>query len=105
MLKELVFYTNPQSRGRIVHWMLEEIGAPYAIEVKDYGTTMRRPIISPSIPWARCAIRYGEVVVTERRPSAPISPTHFRRWETAIARSFYNKAPDSGRRCRTDPKN
>ncbi len=34
MLKELVFYTNPQSRGRIVHWMLEEIGVPYAVEVK-----------------------------------------------------------------------
>ena len=23
---ELVFYTNPQSRGRIVRWMLEEVG-------------------------------------------------------------------------------
>jgi len=25
----LDFYTNPQSRGRIVRWMLEEVGAPY----------------------------------------------------------------------------
>lgn len=28
-MSELVFYTNPQSRGRIAHWMLEEVGEPY----------------------------------------------------------------------------
>ena len=28
MSDELVFYTNPMSRGRIVRWMLEEIGQP-----------------------------------------------------------------------------
>jgi len=28
MTDELVFYTNPMSRGRIVRWMLEEIGQP-----------------------------------------------------------------------------
>lgn len=33
MTKSLVFYTNPQSRGMVVHWMLEEIGAPYSIGV------------------------------------------------------------------------
>ena len=27
-MADLVFYTNPQSRGRIVRWMLEEIGRP-----------------------------------------------------------------------------
>ena len=41
MADELVFYTNPQSRGRIARWMLEEIGAPYETEVVDYGTTMK----------------------------------------------------------------
>jgi len=41
MSDELIFYTNPQSRGRIVRWMLEEIGAPYRTEVLDYGTTMK----------------------------------------------------------------
>jgi len=25
-MSDLVLYTNPQSRGRIAHWMLEEIG-------------------------------------------------------------------------------
>ncbi|MFO7306928.1 MAG: glutathione S-transferase, partial [Gammaproteobacteria bacterium] len=29
MSERIVFYHNPMSRGRIVHWMLEEVGAPY----------------------------------------------------------------------------
>ncbi|HEX3945956.1 MAG TPA: glutathione S-transferase family protein [Rhizomicrobium sp.] len=32
----MAFYHNPQSRGRIVHWMLEEAGAPYEIKVIDF---------------------------------------------------------------------
>jgi glutathione S-transferase len=31
MNDELVFYHNPMSRARVVHWMLEEVGAPYRI--------------------------------------------------------------------------
>ena len=27
----LTFYTNPNSRGRIVRWMLEEIGCDYEL--------------------------------------------------------------------------
>jgi glutathione S-transferase len=66
MMKELVFYTNPQSRGRVVHWMLEEIGAPYAVEVKDYGTTMKAPDYLTINPMGKVpAIKHGEVVVTE----------------------------------------
>jgi glutathione S-transferase len=37
----LTFYTNPMSRGRIVRWMLEEVGQPYETVVLDYGTTMK----------------------------------------------------------------
>ena len=40
---DIVFYTNPMSRGRIVRWMLEEIGQPYRTVVLDYGTTMKAP--------------------------------------------------------------
>jgi len=29
MSEEIVFYSSPMSRGRMVHWMLEEVGAPY----------------------------------------------------------------------------
>lgn len=35
-MSDLIFYTNPQSRGRIVRWMLEEIGQPYDTEVIPY---------------------------------------------------------------------
>jgi glutathione S-transferase len=35
-MADLVFYHNPQSRGRIVRWMLEEIGQPYETEVIPY---------------------------------------------------------------------
>ncbi len=43
MSDELIFYTNPMSRARIVRWMLEEVGAPYRTELLDYGTTMKAP--------------------------------------------------------------
>ncbi len=41
MSDDLVFYTNPMSRGRIVRWMLEETAAPYGTEVVDYGEPMK----------------------------------------------------------------
>ena len=31
MAEEIVFYHNPRSRAQMVHWMLEEAGAPYRI--------------------------------------------------------------------------
>jgi len=43
MAEELVLYTNPMSRGRIVRWMLEEVGAPYRAEMLEFGTTMKAP--------------------------------------------------------------
>src|SRR3546814_3870121 len=41
MADELIFYTNPMSRGQIVRWMLEEVGVPYEPRILDYGTTMK----------------------------------------------------------------
>ena len=35
MSDELVLYHNPMSRSRIVHWLLEEVGAPYRLELID----------------------------------------------------------------------
>ncbi|WP_046868939.1 glutathione S-transferase family protein [Microvirga massiliensis] len=32
---EIVFYHNPMSRGRIAHWMLEEVGQPYRTVILD----------------------------------------------------------------------
>src|SRR5216683_6853277 len=66
MTDELVFYTNPMSRGRIVRWMLEEIGQPYRTELLDYGTTMKAPAYLSINPMGKVpAIRHGDTVVTE----------------------------------------
>jgi glutathione S-transferase len=66
MADELVFYTNPMSRGRIVRWMLEEVGQPYQTELLDYTTTMKTPAYLAINPMGKVpAIRHGDVVVTE----------------------------------------
>jgi len=66
MADELVFYTHPQSRGRIVRWMLEEIGQPYRTELLDYDTTMKAPAYLAVNPMGKVpAIRHGGTVVTE----------------------------------------
>jgi glutathione S-transferase len=66
MADELIFYTNPQSRGRIVRWMLEEVGQPYRTELLDYGTTMKAPAYLAVNPMGKVpALRHGDTVVTE----------------------------------------
>lgn len=66
MTDELVLYTNPQSRGRIARWMLEEIGAPYGVEVLDYASTMKAPAYLSINPMGKVpALRHGDAVVTE----------------------------------------
>jgi glutathione S-transferase len=66
MSEELVFYTNPMSRGRIARWMLEELGRPYKTEILDYDTTMKAPAYLAINPMGKVpAIRHGDRVVTE----------------------------------------
>jgi glutathione S-transferase len=66
MTDDLILYTNPQSRGRIARWMLEEVGQPYRIEVLDYATTMKAPAYLAVNPMGKVpALRHGETVVTE----------------------------------------
>lgn len=66
MADELVFYTNPMSRGRIVRWMLEEVGAPYRTEMLEYGTTMKAADYLAVNPMGKVpAIRHGDTIVTE----------------------------------------
>ncbi len=66
MADELVLYTNPQSRGAMAHWMLEEAGCPYRMEVKQFGPDMKSPDYLAVNPMGKVpAIRHGNTVVTE----------------------------------------
>ena len=66
MSDDLVFYTNPMSRGRIVRWMLEEVGAPYRTEVLDYASSMKAPAYLAINPMGKVpAITHRGVTVTE----------------------------------------
>jgi glutathione S-transferase len=66
MSDELVFYTNPMSRGRIVRWMLEEVGAPYRTVTLDYATSMKAPDYLAVNPMGKVpAITHRGVTITE----------------------------------------
>jgi glutathione S-transferase len=66
-MSELVFYTNPMSRGRIIRWMLEEIGQPYETRVLrwDAGHTKTADYLAINPMGKVPAIVHGGVVVTE----------------------------------------
>lgn len=62
----ITHYTNPQSRGRITHWMLEELGEPYETVWLDYETTMQAPDYLGINPMGKVpAIKHGDTVITE----------------------------------------
>jgi glutathione S-transferase len=64
-MADLIFYTNPQSRGRIVRWMLEEVGEPYETEVIAYDR-MKSPDYLAVHPLGKVpAIKHNGRVVTE----------------------------------------
>jgi glutathione S-transferase len=66
MAKDLVYYTHPQSRGRIAHWMLEEVGQPYDTVWLAYGPEMKSADYRAVNPMGKVpALRDGEAVVTE----------------------------------------
>jgi glutathione S-transferase len=66
MSEELIFYTNPQSRGGIVHWMLEEVGCPYTVKVLNFGATMKAPDYLAINPMGKVpTIKHGDQAVTE----------------------------------------
>jgi glutathione S-transferase len=87
MSDELVFYTNPMSRGRIVRWMLEEVGQPYKTELLDYASTMKAPAYLAINPMGKVpALRHGDTVISECAaicayladafPAAGLAPPH-----------------------------
>jgi glutathione S-transferase len=62
----LTFYTNPQSRGRITRWMLEEVGEPYETVALQYYTSMKSPEYLSVNPMGKVpALVHDGKVVTE----------------------------------------
>lgn len=65
-MSELTFYTNPMSRGRIVRWMLEEVGLPYQTETLGFGGAMKSASYKAINPMGKVpAIRHRDTVITE----------------------------------------
>ncbi len=65
-MADLIFYTNPMSRGQTVRWMLEEVGQPYETEILDYASTMKaEPYLSINPMGKVPAIKHKGKVVTE----------------------------------------
>jgi glutathione S-transferase len=65
-MTELIFYTNPMSRGQTVRWMLEEVGEPYDTEILEYASTLKaEPYLSINPMGKVPAIKHKGKVVTE----------------------------------------
>ncbi len=66
-MSNLVFYTNPMSRGRIIRWMLEEVGQPYETKILDWASgAAKSPEYLAINPMGKVpAIVHDGVVVTE----------------------------------------
>jgi glutathione S-transferase len=64
-MADLIFYTNPQSRGRIVRWMLEEVGAPYETELIPYDRMKDERYLAVHPLGKVPAIKHRDHIVTE----------------------------------------
>ena len=64
-MTDLIFYTNPQSRGRIVRWMLEEVGQPYETDVIPYDQLKSDRYLAVNPMGKVPAIKHRGHVVTE----------------------------------------
>ncbi len=64
-MADLIFYTNPQSRGRIVRWMLEEIGAAYETEVIAYDQLKGERYLAVNPMGKVPAIKHRDHIITE----------------------------------------
>jgi glutathione S-transferase len=89
----LTFYTNPQSRGRITHWMLEELGQPYETRMIDYSAMKGADYLAvnpmgkvPALTHDGQVITEGAAIITylaDAFPQAGLMPANraaFYRW-------------------------
>lgn len=62
----ITFYSNPQSRAAVIHWMLEELGEPYDTVYLNYQGAMKTPEYLAINPMGKVpAIMHDGQVVTE----------------------------------------
>lgn len=65
-MTEIVLYSHKQSRGRAVHWLLEELGVPYRAEWLAFGADMKTDGYLAINPMGKVpALTHGDAVVTE----------------------------------------
>jgi glutathione S-transferase len=64
---EIVFYHAPQTRALIVHWMLEEAGAPYRLHLLNrHQGDHKAPAYLAVNPMGKVpTLAHGDVVITE----------------------------------------
>jgi len=66
MADMLTLYTNPQSRGQIARWMLEETGQPYTMKILEFGPALRTPEFLALNPMGKVPVlQHGASVITE----------------------------------------
>jgi glutathione S-transferase len=67
MSDSITFYHNPMSRGRMIHWMLEEVGAPFQVKLLDFeAKDQKQPSYLAINPMGKIpAITHKGNVVTE----------------------------------------
>ena len=87
---QIQFYMNPQSRAKIVRWMLEELGQPYEIHQIEYGDAMKSPSYLAVNPMGKvpAIVHKGKIVtecaaiccyLAEAFPSAKLLPSETER--------------------------
>ena len=88
-MSDLIFYTNPMSRGRIIRWALEEFGEPYETKILEFDAMKTKEYLAINPMGKVPAIRHGQHVVTECAaicayladtfPQAQLAPTEIER--------------------------
>ena len=66
-MEKITLYTNPNSRGRIIRWLLEECGADYEVVPVPYGEngTKSADFLAVNPMGKLPAVKYGDAVITE----------------------------------------